>query len=1524
MSIRILASALILAALAAIPAAAQQDPLDQGAADSVIFVVSEPQVGPATQTVAAQLYVFHDVQRLTGMGGGYSWDNPKLVMDSAVWSPMAASRFSFIKITYYRDNIDSTNFYRRFQSVGAAFSGTGMPNADTLQLALTYYFTATDWTASDKLCISLETFTRLKFVDPDLNEYQPFCAATTCVGFVPTGVLQTSPTTLNFSGVAGDAAPAQQTFNVTEEAGQNIAYTATESADWITLSNADGTTPGTVGVNMDVTGLAAGDYSSEVTVTSEAATNEAVVTVNLHLAQPNRAPVLNPIGNRSTNEDQLLQFAVTASDPDGTTPTLTTTPLPTGASFTDNGNGTGTFNWTPTFDQAESYPVTFTASDGSLTDTEDITITVNNVNRPPVLAAIGPRQVLEGVNLNFGLSGTDPDLTALTFSAVDLPTGASLTDNGNGTATFDWTPSNSQSDFYDVRFIVSDGSLADSELVNIEVIDADGFVVSPNPLTFVANFGDPNPDPQSFHVSISDGSNIAFAVSSDATWFTLDPSGGDTPADIAVNVNIAGLAAGPYRDSIQVDEAPLDAVWEYVELTISNHMTVNPISLSWTVSEGELSPATQSFMVAESGGDAIAYSATTSAPWLILEDASGTTPHAVGASINMSAVDPGVYDGIIEVTSTAVNSPLEVSVHLEVTPCQVLTPATIVYDRTAFQGESVVFDETVVLSSSGPLGINWVSELPPGSPYTFDPASGYVDLTPSEIALHYEKAFGETGSFSDTALIIATETGSVYCESQTRIITNVTVNRPPSADTVIVVNTPAVPGMRVGVPVIFTNSCPLTGLGLSLNWTGEMHLDSVSFVGGAIAYVDDKMASINNDLGDVTITMDIGGQMMVPFGSEQLLATLHFALPCEIEAGTYGFGLGAYPPLTPADVYFYRDCGDGMETEFPEYIPGAIIVGTASNYVCGYVVDPFDNEIEGATVELWEDYPLTEPLMSTHSSSIGGFAFDEIMVIPFDLYGYKEGYYPGKVEDINFGDKGIKIVLQPLPDLVTPTSEWVDYYCPDPENEEGTTLFLGAPVAVGAYVEAYTQNGLLVGQTMVHESGKYGFMPVYRANDDFDDPGARTGDIIHFTINGMDAVATGNTVYPPNNNDPVEVCLEVRGTVEKVCTLFEGWNLISWNVNTDSDNILNVLAPIMDYVDVVLGFERGGLTYDPDLPMFSDLWNVDHLSGYWVRIEGVDQIDLTITGLPVVEEATPIPLTAGWNLVSFLPEESWPIETALVNVDHITQIVYGRPDGLIRIWQPGGMDNDLATFEPCNGYWIKTTASGTLIYNGLDAAPAGSRPQTEPLALSFDDVIATTSWVNLYSRDLTLNGEQVTSGSTVSAHAVDGDQLVGNFTLTTSGQFGFMPVYADATGENAGGLNSGDQFYLVVNDVKTDEVFTWTNNGNRIEVTQLSAAGSTHEVLPSGYSLDQNYPNPFNPSTVIHYSMPVTAHAKIEVFNVLGASVTVIFDGLAQAGKHEVIWDGRDDSGSLTASGVYFYRLTADNYTETRKMMLLK
>jgi len=101
--------------------------------------------------------------------------------------------------------------------------------------------------------------------------------------------------------------------------------------------------------------------------------------------------------------------------------------------------------------------------------------------------------------------------------------------------------------------------------------------------------------------------------------------------------------------------------------------------------------------------------------------------------------------------------------------------------------------------------------------------------------------------------------------------------------------------------------------------------------------------------------------------------------------------------------------------------------------------------------------------------------------------------------------------------------------------------------------------------------------------------------------------------------------------------------------------------------------------------------------------------------------------------------------------------------------------------------------------------------------------------------------------------------------------------------------------------------------------------------VPSGYSLAQNYPNPFNPTTSIRYTLSsgegrtedggrtTPAHVCLRIYNVVGQEVATLVDGEQEAGYYTVTWNASD-----VASGVYFYRLTAGEFTATRRMVLMK
>jgi hypothetical protein len=175
------------------------------------------------------------------------------------------------------------------------------------------------------------------------------------------------------------------------------------------------------------------------------------------------------VGNKLRSEGDSLRFTVTASDPDGDSLLLSAGPLPLNASFVDNGDGTGDFLFAPDFMQSGEYDITFVASDGSLADSELVTITVMNVNRPPVLDSIGSKSVVQGDTLRFTITADDPDGDAVTITADSLPANASLVDDGEGRGHFFFAPEWTQEGGHEVLFIVRDGVLADSELVTITV-----------------------------------------------------------------------------------------------------------------------------------------------------------------------------------------------------------------------------------------------------------------------------------------------------------------------------------------------------------------------------------------------------------------------------------------------------------------------------------------------------------------------------------------------------------------------------------------------------------------------------------------------------------------------------------------------------------------------------------------------------------------------------------------------------------------------------------------------------------------------------------------------------------------------------------------------------------------------------------------------------------------------------------------------------------------------------------------------
>jgi hypothetical protein len=197
-------------------------------------------------------------------------------------------------------------------------------------------------------------------------------------------------------------------------------------------------------------------------------------TIRITVAEVNQAPVIAAIADtQAVNEGTTLSIQATATDPDAPANALTFSlgsGAPAGAAITAG----GLFTFTPSEAQGPGiFPVTIVVTDNgtpALSDDEAFTITVGEVNRAPVLGAIGDQTIREGQELTFAISATDADVPTqvLTYGVTGLPGGATF---DPATRTFRWTPTEAQGPgvFNGITFSVSDGVDSDSETIGITV-----------------------------------------------------------------------------------------------------------------------------------------------------------------------------------------------------------------------------------------------------------------------------------------------------------------------------------------------------------------------------------------------------------------------------------------------------------------------------------------------------------------------------------------------------------------------------------------------------------------------------------------------------------------------------------------------------------------------------------------------------------------------------------------------------------------------------------------------------------------------------------------------------------------------------------------------------------------------------------------------------------------------------------------------------------------------------------------------
>lgn len=484
--------------------------------------------------------------------------------------------------------------------------------------------------------------------------------------------------------------------------------------------------------------------------------------------------------------------------------------------------------------------------------------------------------------------------------------------------------------------------------------------------------------------------------------------------------------------------------------------------------------------------------------------------------------------------------------------------------------------------------------------------------------------------------------------------------------------------------------------------------------------------------------------------------------------------------------------------------------------------------------------------------------------------------------------------------VVTPTNEWINVFCGQPE-------FNGISLSPGDIIMAYDSDNIPCGMDSVRGDGSFGFMPVYRDDIYTDtDEGAEPGENISFTINDEE-VFTASPIIWTENGDCFELCTFSTERCVNI-PLHQGWNFISWNV-AYADEIENLLTDFSDCVDVIFSFDQGALTYDPELPEFASLTEVNQHHGYWLRMEC--NATLEVCGSPINKNDY-IVIHNGWNLVGYWPEDILNTEDGFASILDNLRIALGFDNGGLTWSADNPQFSTLADLRPNFGYWALSSADNFLIYPGY----SGIVPANSGICKTYsNEVYASRQWMSLYGRGIMLDGAELRDNAVIEVFTQD-DILCGKSTYA-NGILKFMPVYGyDKLDEKTFKYpQMGDSLSVYIDGIPVSPKINWESDASRIQIEHFY---NFEDNMPVEFILAQNYPNPFNPVTTIEFTLPAASEWKMTIYNIAGQKVTK-FEGYSEAGRSKVDWDA-----SGCASGIYFYKLEAGEFSMVKKMTLLK
>ena len=374
-----------------------------------------------------------------------------------------------------------------------------------------------------------------------------------------------------------------------------------------------------------------------------------------------------------------------------------------------------------------------------------------------------------------------------------------------------------------------------------------------------------------------------------------------------------------------------------------------------------------------------------------------------------------------------------------------------------------------------------------------------------------------------------------------------------------------------------------------------------------------------------------------------------------------------------------------------------------------------------------------------------------------------------------------------------------------------------------------------------------------------------------------------------------------------------GWNWTSVNQSFDDMNLTSVLQQIDGNAEFIKS-QSGYADYYDGFGWFGTLETIDNISMYKLRMENPDAIAFRGSYINVSEQL--IDLSAGWNWIGYVPQNSLSLETALLNIPEGYAEFIKSQSSYADYYEGFGWFGTLENLSPLLGYLLRMVESTEFIYN------EGGMARMSTLSdISYDDYDLD---IHAYEHNATMTSAVYVDNARIDTYdyvlsAYDGTKCVGYteglyFPLDGNIVFPLM-VYGNEEGAPLT-LKVYNKLTQEYQDINEEFIFT----PDMILGDGFSPVVLNSTETPIEHSISAAYPNPFNPVVNFDIDLDGDHYVDARVYNLSGQEVAVIHDGMLSGNAQKLTWMAVNQS-----SGIYFIKVAVDGILATNnKIILLK